>query len=747
MAAHRILTRKRPVDRRLRVLMFSVLLLLGCGSRSPSTPSGIADGDGGAGSRDANALLDAPGSVDAPLGDAPGPNAIAITTTSLPMGDLNAPYTATLAAAGGHLPYTWSLTVGTLPVGLTLSTAGTISGTPTAAGTSTFTVKVADASSPPLTATAGLSISVSRAWFVRADGGTRYSTDNPSGQCNGLADVAYPGTGINQPCAFNDVRYTWMTGAYGNSAWVISGGDTLVIRGCAALPSQQNSDAPHCRIGWDKATGNDAQNFWCAGVNASWGCSMPPPPSGTALQHTRILGACAYGAYSCNPVTSYPYTSNNLTQLFGGFAAGAVMYLSGSQYVDVEGLEITSHNGQCTRYGAPMYPAGCSTDVPVSDYANWGIITSNTTSNVTLQDLYIHGLTTEGIGGPIGGPITLTRVFIGFNAFAGWNYDDGSATPDAPGSSITQSYVTMIGNGCLEQYPIVNTSFPALSCWDSSSGGFGDSWSGQTTELDSFTCDHCKIMYNTKDAALGPHTLLKNLSMTNSVTIGNMGQQGKWGMEPNSTTVFENNLIIGNCNRMSQQLPGAAQNFDISTGLAGSYLSNYCRAAGTAFDYFSDANSTILFANNTLVTYSPTVFDFGCGTGGCETSPYVIENNIFLGYTTSSSYYPNTGEAPGLFYIDGPTVTVTSSHNIEYGIRNGDPCDAGSILCSDPLLANEPAQGTLPPETILDNFDFNLSSSSPAIHAGMAYSGQPTTDYYGAAQTSPPTIGAAVYVP
>ena len=678
------------------------------------------------------------------------PAALTISAT-LPSGTVSSGYSSSMTATGGTPAYTWSISAGSLPPGLTLAaTSGTISGTPTTSGTYNFTAAVSDNSSPVQTASASTSIVVAAAvppgpgttWFVRPDGGTRYSSNVTAGLCDGQADVAYPGTGTNQHCAFNDVRYLWMDGTYGNSQWVISGGDTVVIRGCAALSSQQNPDAPHCRIGWDKATGNDSQNFWCAGVSAFWGCSMPPPPSGTSLQHTRILGACAYGTYSCTPIdNNYPYTSNNLTQLFGGFGVGAVMYLSGSSYVDVEGLEITSHNGACTTLGGPTYPTGCSKSSPVSDFANWGVVFTNTTSNITLQDLYIHGFTNLGIGGPIGGPITLTRVFSGFNAFAGWNFDDGTSTPDAPGSSITQSYVTMIGNGCLEEYPIVHTQFPALSCWDSTTGGFGDSWSGQNTELDSFTCDHCYIAYNTKDAALGPHTLLKNLSVTNSSFVGNMGQQGKWGMEPNSATVFSNNLFVGNCNRMSEQLPGAAQNFALSSGLNGSYLGNFCRAAGTVFDYFSDANSTVLFANNSFVTYSPTVFDFGCGST-CTATPYVLTNNIFLGYTTGTSYYPNNGQAPGLYYFDA-AVTIVASNNIEFGVRNGN-CSSGGgtgIICADPLLVSEPAQGTIPPESTLDNFNFHPSTGSLAIGAGVAVPGV-TTDYYGVTRPNPPTIGA-----
>ena len=62
-----------------------------------------------------------------------------ITTTSLLDGTVNAAYNQTLAADNN--PTSWSVTNGTLPDGLTLNSDGTITGTPTAAGTSTFTVK------------------------------------------------------------------------------------------------------------------------------------------------------------------------------------------------------------------------------------------------------------------------------------------------------------------------------------------------------------------------------------------------------------------------------------------------------------------------------------------------------------------------------------------------------------------------------------------------------------------------------
>jgi len=577
-------------------------------------------------------------------------------------------------------------------------------------------------------------------WFVRPNGGTRYSANVTKGQCDGKADVAYPGKGVNRHCAFNDVRYMWMDGTYGNSKWVMAGGDTLVIRGCAALPGQQNSDAPHCRIGFDTATHKGA---WCAGVEDPK-CAMPPPPSGTAAQHTRILGGCAYETYSCTPVTSYPYTKNNLTQLFGGFDLPATIFLSGSQYVDLEGLEITSHNGACTRVGYPQWPAPCATNSPYSDFSEQGIYTTNTTGNITLQDVYIHGFTSSGIFGPIGGPWTLTRVIDAFNAFAGWNFDDGGGHNDGPGSSVTQSYMTMIGNGCLEEYPITHAQFPAKACWDSNDGGFGDSWSGQTATMDSFTCDHCNIRYNVKDGALGPHTLLKNLSLTNSYFGDNMGQQGKWGMQAHSKSYIANNIIVGGCNRMSETLPGAAQNFAKSTGLKGSYLTNFCRAAGDIFAYFSDANSSVQFINNTIIATSATVFDLNCSPdvnpNGCGSTPYYFTNNLMLGYV-DPDYPGSNDEAPAVYYFAAPAVHIVGTHNLEYGVRNGDKCGSNGNVCSDPLLINQPPRQKRINQTSLDNLEFRPSGGSPANRHGTPVSGL-SSDHYGSARPNPPSIGA-----
>jgi hypothetical protein len=87
---------------------------------------------------------------------------LTLTTTTLADATLNTAYSATLTVAGGVAPYTFTLANGTvLPAGLTLSSAGGISGTPTTAGNTAFTVNVTDSTTPaPLSATGNLSITV-----------------------------------------------------------------------------------------------------------------------------------------------------------------------------------------------------------------------------------------------------------------------------------------------------------------------------------------------------------------------------------------------------------------------------------------------------------------------------------------------------------------------------------------------------------------------------------------------------------
>lgn len=102
-----------------------------------------------------------------------------VTTTILPQAAIGRPYTTTLAATGAQPPYTWTLTGGSLPAGMTLSSAGVISGTPTASGAALFSVQVADSQAQPETTTASISINVQLTSYAAVSASVTPSTANP----------------------------------------------------------------------------------------------------------------------------------------------------------------------------------------------------------------------------------------------------------------------------------------------------------------------------------------------------------------------------------------------------------------------------------------------------------------------------------------------------------------------------------------------------------------------------------------
>lgn len=70
---------------------------------------------------------------------------ITLSPTTLPNGNLGVFYTQTITASGGTAPYTYTVISGVPPTGLNLApSTGILSGTPTATGSFTFTVRATD---------------------------------------------------------------------------------------------------------------------------------------------------------------------------------------------------------------------------------------------------------------------------------------------------------------------------------------------------------------------------------------------------------------------------------------------------------------------------------------------------------------------------------------------------------------------------------------------------------------------------
>jgi hypothetical protein len=111
---------------------------------------------------------------------------LTITTGTLPNGNVNVPYSSVIAVSGGTGPYTCTIVSGTLPAGLSLGAGCAVTGTPTAIGTSPLTIRAADSSSPALSTTGNVSITISASTLGISSGtlpggtvGTVYSATIP----------------------------------------------------------------------------------------------------------------------------------------------------------------------------------------------------------------------------------------------------------------------------------------------------------------------------------------------------------------------------------------------------------------------------------------------------------------------------------------------------------------------------------------------------------------------------------------
>lgn len=152
---------------------------------------------------------------------------LSVITTSMPNAGTSIAYSASLGAVGGSAPYSWSIAAGALPVGLFLSAStGIVSGVATAAGLSSFTVRVTDGTGA--SASAALSISV----VVVTPAPGAFSKTSPAFTATGR-----PKTGLvlSWAAATRATRYEYCIDTTNDNAcgatWISVGTATSVVLG------------------------------------------------------------------------------------------------------------------------------------------------------------------------------------------------------------------------------------------------------------------------------------------------------------------------------------------------------------------------------------------------------------------------------------------------------------------------------------------------------------------------------------
>ncbi|WP_211453034.1 putative Ig domain-containing protein [Collimonas antrihumi] len=153
---------------------------------------------------------------------------IALSPTTLPTMTAGTAVNLNIAASGGTAPYTYSITAGALPNGLTLSSAGTLSGTPTVAGPFNFAVTATDSSTTTpytgsraysVTVNAGLPVAGAVSATVAYGSGANPITLNLSGGAPTSVAVASAAAHGTATASGTRITYTPMAGYAGSDSF------------------------------------------------------------------------------------------------------------------------------------------------------------------------------------------------------------------------------------------------------------------------------------------------------------------------------------------------------------------------------------------------------------------------------------------------------------------------------------------------------------------------------------------------
>ncbi len=252
-----------------------------------------------------------------------------VSTTSSPTAIAGGPYSQNLTVTGGTAPLTWSVVSGALPPGLTLDpVTGVISGTPTTAGTSNFTVRVTDANGAfddqdlsitvepgPATSVAWVDVSALSATRPVARSGHKVVYDSIRGKVVLFGGQDLSGSFLNDVWEWDGATLTWTnvtpTGGpqpVGRSAFGMaydpSRARVVVHGGFISWPQYDNVGMTGETWEWDGAT-----RTWTLTSTSTvepcciWGAELAYDPNlGTVI----LVGGQTY-YLSDNPYT-YSYT-------------------------------------------------------------------------------------------------------------------------------------------------------------------------------------------------------------------------------------------------------------------------------------------------------------------------------------------------------------------------------------------------------------------------------------------------------
>lgn len=640
-----------------------------------------------------------------------------ITTSALPnpiVGKAVSGGVWTLTASGGTAPYSWAVSAGNLPAGLSLS-SGAVTGTATAAGAQTFSLRVTDSASA--SATKQFTITAQYAIGRGCTTATIIDWD---------CDYYGVGSAVGMDADDNDATVntvaSWRT-RYGSGA-----GDTSLATFRAYLTAVKGYDPIHV---WFMATtgsspaGNDSTCLVDDITHpcATWDGAYAKMSAGDALvlrggtwtrpgasENNYWMGRAGTTAQHPEIIMGYPGEVAILDHETGGYYGLSPGYTSGMSYIIIDGL--TVQNTPCAVPGACGGPGmGINFNGPGGPSATmYGFVLRNSTLKYWSREVW----NTCSSDGQIIENNYMTEARGEHNIYLAW----------AEGCNATGIINTVV------RYNIL-----ANASWNNFHAN------GKLTGL----LLEGNIMYSSATGSgPGPPAIQFQGGVSHSTVRNNVVMYG------GSVAMSINDYYDGNPTILSHD-----QNYN--TIVNNTFIRSGRSSNGN--DMSTDSNCAMQI-NNADTTANP---DLGHNT---------FQNNIILEAATGDW---NPGSAYGCVVRYGKYAsdsdwwtTDTYKNNIIYGLygagplsivdyttyagRFGSPAPktwaqfgtlAGTFtnnLNVDPVLtAYDPAWYATP-----GTYNLALQPGSPAIGAGLQ-TGAPATDIRGNPRGSAPDIGAYQY--
>ncbi|WP_377706327.1 putative Ig domain-containing protein [Pseudomonas protegens] len=627
---------------------------------------------------------------------------LAITPTTLPDGTQGTAYNQTVTATGGTTPYTYAISAGSLPAGLSLNTSsGVISGTPTVSGTFNLTVTVTDANS--------------------ATGSRAYTL-----QMNALPPVA------------NAVSATVAANSSANPITLnITGGAASSVA-IATAASHGTATASGTSITYTPTAGySGSDSFTYTATNAS-GTSSPATvtitvsaPSITLTPGSLSNGSVGTAYHQTVTATggtapyTYAITAGSLPAgLILNTATGAI---SGTPMASgTLNLTITATDANSAT-GSQAYSITIGVQAPVANAVSATVAANSSANPITLN---ITGGAASSVAiatAASHGTATASGTSITYTPTAGYSGSD-SFTYTATNASGTSSPATVS----------LSVSAPALSITPASlSNGTQGSAYSVTLSTSGGTAPYT---YSISSGALPAGLSLNigtglisgtpsasgssNLTITSTDNLGATGSQAYSllinGLAPVANAVSATVAANSSANPITLSLGGGAAT---SVAVSSAAAHGAATASGTSITYtptagYSGSDSFTYTATNAVGTSSPATVTLTIS------APSLSINPATLGAGTSGTAYSATlsssgGTAPYTYSISSGSLPAGLTLNASSGVISGTPSASGTSNLTITSTDSNGASGSRAYSISISAVPISVPASSQILAAGQ----------------------------